>query len=74
MIFVIIIIFLAISNVIAIFFTHISFFGILYILVIQDPVLKIEYMICIMMFMLLVCEIVYGFLQYCKCCRKPSYV
>lgn len=67
-------IFLGLANVLALLFTHISFVGVLYIFFYQYPVLKMEYMICTIMVLLLLCEIVYGFLQYFKCCRKPTYV
>ncbi|GJQ75200.1 hypothetical protein Trydic_g9802 [Trypoxylus dichotomus] len=62
------------SNFLAISLTMISILGLLYVLIIQHPVLKMEYIVCGVMFVLMVTITVYGFLQFVPCCQKKLYV
>ncbi|XP_065159665.1 uncharacterized protein [Atheta coriaria] len=61
------------SDFLAQFLTALSLLGLVYIFVLQHPVLKIEYIVCTIMFLLLITEFTYGFLQFVPCCKKKQY-
>ncbi|XP_071055921.1 uncharacterized protein [Onthophagus taurus] len=62
------------STFLAITLSMISTAGLVYVLVIQHPVLKMEYMVCGVMLALLIGVLMYGFLQFTPCCKKKQNV
>ncbi|XP_017784370.1 PREDICTED: uncharacterized protein LOC108568033 [Nicrophorus vespilloides] len=61
------------ADFLAILFTSVSITGLLYIFILQSPVLKIELIVCGIMFLLLTTEFMFGFLQFLPCCKKKEY-
>lgn len=60
-------------NSLAVFLTLITTSGLLYTFFLQDPVLRLEYILCSIMFLLVSNEILFGFLQIFPCCKRREY-
>lgn len=63
--------FSVICNCIAVFLTLVTACGVIYIFYLQSPVLKLEYILCSMLSLLIVSELLFGFLQIFPC-FKPK--
>ncbi|XP_076262896.1 uncharacterized protein LOC143197937 [Rhynchophorus ferrugineus] len=57
----------------ALLMTGVSLATIIYTFGFQDPVLKLEKVLCSLTIMLVTAEIIYGILYFCPCCKRVEY-